>query len=117
MIVKTVEAQIENMAFGIWQFDTSPILTASSPEVLDLIAVLQQANAQTPLLKLDVSATLNAPNGSVIVGYHYWIGQRVGDGEQSKAWSGRFIENLTGRKQIATLLEQWGVTNIDALWQ
>jgi len=116
-IVNTVDTRVGDLHLILWQFDTFVPLTPISPIVLDLIDTLEQLNLQKPLCELDVSAELNAWDGSIVIRWHYWIGDRTGNGEVSKIWNaGQITGNAPGRQQIAALVAA-GVAHILAQWE
>ena len=116
MIVKTVDRLDADLRLILWQFDSFAPLAPTSPEVVNLLTTLQQANAQKPLGELDVAAELTAWDSSVVVRLHYHIRDRTGNGEVSRQWNaGQIVGNAPGRPQIAALVAA-GVVHISAQW-
>ncbi len=117
MIVQTVDTRRADLHLLLSQFDSFPPLTPASQVVIDLLTTLEAANAQKPLRELDVAAELTTPTSSTVVRWHYWIGDRSGDGEVSRVWNaGQITGNAPGRAQIAALVAA-GVAHILAQWE
>jgi hypothetical protein len=114
--VLTVNVQSVDLRLLIWQDDSFTPLTASHPAVVDLLAALAAADLQVPLIELDIAPQL-APDGT-ITGWRYWAGALGSDQEWIREWkSGQIAGNVPGRREIALLVSQHGLRNIDAHWE